>query len=63
MNSDVITREQAFANARRILDQARARRDRDRAAGRLPAEIELICRRLERQKRTAPPAIEHRAAA
>ncbi|MCA1218867.1 hypothetical protein [Streptomyces sp. 8L] len=63
MNSEVIPREEAFANARRILDQARARRDRDRAAGRLPAEIELVCRRLERQQRAAAPAIEHHAAA
>ena len=56
-----ITREQAYANARAVLDGARARRDADRAAGRLAPEVELICRRLERQQRTAAPA--HRAAA
>ncbi|MFI6860150.1 hypothetical protein ACIBKZ_09590 [Streptomyces sp. NPDC050421] len=38
-------------NARAALDQARARRDADRAAGRLPPEAELILRRLERQQR------------
>ncbi|MEV5673478.1 hypothetical protein AB0L28_32495 [Streptomyces sp. NPDC052503] len=61
MTAPTITREQAFADARAVLDRARARRDADRAAGRLPAEVELECRRLERQQRTAPPA--HRAAA
>jgi len=61
MNAPTITREQAFANARAVLDRARARRDADRAAGRLAPEVELICRRLERQQRTAPPS--HRAAA
>ncbi|WP_371796015.1 hypothetical protein [Streptomyces sp. NBC_01718] len=61
MTGPTITREQAFANARRVLDAARARRDADRAAGRLAPEVELICRRLERQQRqTATP---HRAAA
>lgn len=59
----VITREQAFAEARAVLDRARARRDSDRAAGRLPAEVELILRRLERKQRQQAPAIEHRAAA
>ncbi|MFZ3569244.1 hypothetical protein ACNYS0_20040 [Streptomyces sp. BH034] len=58
--AQVIPREQAFADARRELDKARARRDRDRAAGRLPLEIERACRRLERQQRPAAP---HRAAA
>ncbi|MFB6618908.1 hypothetical protein ACIGFK_07360 [Streptomyces sp. NPDC085524] len=58
MNGAVISREQAFADARRVLDAARARRDRDRAAGRLAPEIELICRRLER---TAPTARTDRA--
>lgn len=58
-DTDVIPREQALACARRALDRARAERDRDRAAGRLPAELELACRRLERQQRPAP----HRAAA
>lgn len=62
--ADVIPREQAFANARRVLDAARARIAADRAAGRLSPEHELICRRLERQQRTAQhPATEHRAAA
>lgn len=61
--ADVIPREMAFANARRVLDAARARIAADRAAGRLSPEHELICRRLERQQRTAPPAAEHRAAA
>ncbi|MFB7461681.1 hypothetical protein [Streptomyces sp. NPDC056188] len=50
----VIPRSQCIANARRELDAARARRDADRAAGRLPAETELMLRRLERQQRTAP---------
>ncbi|MEU3917088.1 hypothetical protein [Streptomyces sp. NPDC029004] len=61
MNSATVSREQAFANARAVLDQARARRDADRAAGRLAPEVELICRRLERQQRTAPRT-ERRAA-
>lgn len=56
----VIPREQALACARRALDRARVERDRDRAAGRLPAELELACRRLERQQRATAP---HRAAA
>jgi hypothetical protein len=55
-----ITREQAFANARRVLDRARARRDADRAAGRLAPEVELILRRLESQQQATAP---HRAAA
>lgn len=63
MTGEVISREQAFANARRVLDAARARRDRDRAAGRLAPEVELILRRLERQQRQQAPAVEHRAAA
>lgn len=57
------TKAQAFANARRVLDRARARRDADRAAGRLAPEVDLICRRLERQQRTHTPAHTHRAAA
>ncbi|GAB1329868.1 hypothetical protein [Streptomyces sennicomposti] len=56
-----IPRAQAIANARAVLDRARARRDADRAAGRLPAEVELILRRLERQQREQAPA--HRTAA
>ncbi|MEU8989999.1 hypothetical protein AB0C98_26810 [Streptomyces sp. NPDC048558] len=64
MNGDVVPREQAFAAARRVLDAARHRRDRDRVAGRLAPEVELILRRLERQQRTAPrPAAEQRTAA
>ncbi|MFF5001564.1 hypothetical protein ACFY3G_01940 [Streptomyces phaeochromogenes] len=59
----VVTREQAFAEARAVLDRARARRDSDRAAGRLPAEVELIMRRLERKQRQQAPVTEHRAAA
>lgn len=59
----VIPREQALAAARRVLDAARARRDSDRAAGRLDPEVELILRRLERQQRAQAPAVEHRAAA
>ncbi|MGW7197256.1 hypothetical protein [Streptomyces chryseus] len=55
-----VTREQAFANARAVLDRARARRDADRAAGRLAPEVELILRRIERTQRQRPPA--HRAA-
>ncbi|WP_405561884.1 hypothetical protein [Streptomyces sp. NBC_01180] len=54
-------REQAFAEARAVLDRARVRIAQDRAAGRLSPAHELICRRLERQQRTATPV--HRAAA
>lgn len=50
------TRAQCIAEARAVLDAARARRDRDRAAGLLSPETELICRRLDRAARTAPPA-------
>lgn len=53
-----ITREQAYRNARAALDRARARRDADRAAGRLAPHVELIMRRLERQQQTSG----HRAA-
>ncbi|MFJ9892690.1 hypothetical protein ACIQPR_05090 [Streptomyces sp. NPDC091280] len=63
MSGDVIPREQALANARRVLDAARYRRDSDRAAGRLAPETELVLRRLERQQRRQAPAVEHRAAA
>ncbi|WP_026150082.1 hypothetical protein [Streptomyces prunicolor] len=63
MTGDVIPREQAIASARRVLDAARRRRDRDRAAGRLAPEAELVLRRLERQQRQQAPAVEHRAAA
>ncbi|MEU7046069.1 hypothetical protein AB0A77_34135 [Streptomyces varsoviensis] len=62
--SAVVTREQAVAEARRVLDRARARRDalpirvaaEQAAAGsfRSADEIELILRRLHRQsQRTA----------
>jgi len=63
MTGDVIPREQAYANARRVLDAARRRRDGDRAAGRLAPEAELVLRRLERRQRQQAPAVEHRAAA
>ncbi|MBK6015590.1 hypothetical protein [Streptomyces sp. MBT53] len=63
MTGHVIPREQAFASARRVLDAARDRRDRDRAAGRLAPEAELVLRRLERQQRQQAPAVERRAAA
>ncbi|WP_328361485.1 hypothetical protein OG800_26585 [Streptomyces sp. NBC_00445] len=63
MTGPVISREQAFANARRVLDAARDRRDRDRAAGRLDPATELILRRIERDRRQQAPAVEHRAAA
>ncbi|KAA6215120.1 hypothetical protein CP973_00165 [Streptomyces albofaciens JCM 4342] len=62
MSAAVIPREQAIANARRVLDAARRRRDMDRAAGRLPAEVELIMRRLEREQRKRS-ADAHRIAA
>jgi len=63
MNAAVIPRAQAIANARRALDLARARRDADRAAGRLAPEAELIMRRLERQQRQQATTPAHRAAA
>ncbi|MFE9099009.1 hypothetical protein [Streptomyces sp. NPDC007264] len=47
----VIPRSQAIADARAVLDRARLRIARDRAAGRLSPEHELIIRRLERQQR------------
>ncbi|HLU96503.1 MAG TPA: hypothetical protein VKZ89_06665 [Thermobifida alba] len=57
----VIPRQQAIRDARAVLDRALARIARDRAAGRLSPEHELIVRRIERdqQATTAP----HRAAA
>ncbi|GGR80696.1 hypothetical protein GCM10010252_19010 [Streptomyces aureoverticillatus] len=64
MTDAVIPRDQAVRNFRRVLDAARRRRDRDRAAGRLAPEAELVLRRLERQQRAEQaPATEHRAAA
>ncbi|MFE4059495.1 hypothetical protein ACFXP3_24935 [Streptomyces sp. NPDC059096] len=62
MNGEVIPREQAVANFRRVLDAARHRRDRDRAAGRLDPAAELALRRLEREQRQQVPTAEHRAA-
>lgn len=50
MTEPLISKEQACANARAVLDAARARRDLDRAAGRLPAEVEAILQRLEREQ-------------
>ncbi|MFD9458793.1 hypothetical protein ACFWBC_37660 [Streptomyces sp. NPDC059985] len=50
----LITKEQAFINARRALDMARERRDRDRARGVLAPQVEFILRRLERQQLTEP---------
>ncbi|MFI5474976.1 hypothetical protein ACIA6D_32805 [Streptomyces cacaoi] len=63
MTGPVISREQAFANARRVLDAARDRRDGDRAAGRLAPATELILRRLERDQRRQAPAVEEQRAA
>ncbi|MDT0614469.1 DUF6042 family protein [Streptomyces lancefieldiae] len=44
----------AIANARRVLDATRARRDRDRALGLLPEQVEFMLRRLEREQREQP---------
>lgn len=64
MNGDVIPRAQAIANARAVLDRARVRIARDRAAGRLSPEHELIVRRLEReQARRAAEQAPRRTAA
>ncbi|MEV7243935.1 hypothetical protein AB0N92_22190 [Streptomyces sp. NPDC093248] len=62
MNS-VIPRTQAIADARAVLDRARLRIARDRAAGRLSPEHELIIRRLERQQRRHHAAAIERTAA
>ncbi|NML50572.1 hypothetical protein HHL19_12965 [Streptomyces sp. R302] len=51
MTGLVIPREQAFANARRVLDIALADIAADYATGRLSPERELIVRRLLRQQR------------
>ncbi|MFE0737476.1 DUF6042 family protein [Streptomyces sp. NPDC058855] len=48
---DVVPREVCIARARRVLDAARERRDRDRALGRLPQQVEFMLRRLERKQR------------
>ncbi|MFI8817493.1 MULTISPECIES: hypothetical protein [unclassified Streptomyces] len=61
MTDDTITREQAFAEARAVLDRARIRIAADRTAGRLPPEHELIMRRLEREQRQQQTT-GHRAA-
>ncbi|MFD5230985.1 hypothetical protein ACFWJ5_21095 [Streptomyces qaidamensis] len=64
MIGDVIPRDQALAAARAVLDRARVRIARDRAAGRLAPEHELICRRLEReQARRAAEQAPRRTAA
>ncbi|MCG7524906.1 hypothetical protein MHW47_10720 [Streptomyces sp. OfavH-34-F] len=62
MNGEIIPRDQAIAAARAVLDRARVRIARDRAAGRLSPEHELICRRLEREQARREQAV-HRAAA
>lgn len=56
MSTPLITREQCFINARRVLDAARERRDRDRAAGRLDPAKELVLRRIEREIRAEQAA-------
>ncbi|MFD3790819.1 hypothetical protein [Streptomyces cyaneofuscatus] len=61
MTAPTISREQAIQNARAALDRARARRDADRAAGRLAPEVELILRRLERRQRERQLATPHAA--
>lgn len=63
MSAPPISREEAFARARAVLDRARARRDTDRAAGRLAPDLELECRRLERIQRQQRTAAPDRAAA
>ncbi|MBT3157382.1 hypothetical protein KQH42_07160 [Streptomyces sp. CHA1] len=64
MSADVIPKAQAIAAARAVLDRARVRIARDRAAGRLSPEHELICRRLERkQARRTAEQTAHQAAA
>ncbi|QAX92792.1 hypothetical protein SEA_AUSTINTATIOUS_31 [Streptomyces phage Austintatious] len=54
MTGPVIPRDEAFANARRVLDIALADIAADYAAGRLSPERELIVRRLLRQQREQP---------
>ncbi|MGW7201072.1 hypothetical protein [Streptomyces chryseus] len=63
MSAAPVTREQAFANARAVLDEALDRIARDRASGRLSPDAELSIRRAERRRadRTQPRA--HRTAA
>lgn len=62
MTDVVIPKAQAFNDARQAVEYARAQRDADRAAGRLPLSAETILRRLERAQRTAATA-SHRTAA
>ncbi|MBT2381948.1 hypothetical protein J7E90_32920 [Streptomyces sp. ISL-111] len=65
MNGEIIPRDQAIAAARAVLDRARVRIARDRAAGRLSPEHELILRRIERDQRLRAAAEQtaHRDAA
>lgn len=63
MNAPVITREQAFANARAVLDKALDRIARDRAAGRLDPDAETRLRLAElRYARTHPQPAPRTAA-
>ncbi|MFZ3471433.1 hypothetical protein ACODT4_20610 [Streptomyces sp. 2.9] len=62
MSEPLITREQAFIEARWALDVARERRDRDRAAGRLDPAAELVLRRIEREIRAEQAAAQANAA-
>jgi hypothetical protein len=50
MTAPAVSREQAFAAARAVLDRARVRIARDRAAGRLAPEAEFALRRIEREQ-------------
>lgn len=52
--NDVIPREVAIANARRVLDAARVRIARDRTLGRLPQQPEFMIRRIEREQLGQP---------
>lgn len=63
MSAVLITKEQALTNFRRVLDAARERRDRDRAAGRLDPAAELVLRRIERRQRAERANAAERAAA
>ncbi|RSS59546.1 hypothetical protein [Streptomyces sp. WAC01280] len=54
MTGPTVSREQAFAAARRVLDIALAEISADYTAGRLSPERELIVRRLLRQQREQP---------
>ncbi|MFB7982890.1 hypothetical protein [Streptomyces vinaceus] len=50
----LVTKEQAFTDARRVLDMARERRDRDRARGVLPPQVEFMLRRIEYRQLAQP---------